>query len=347
MRSGVVWIQDPVVQRQLETVDHLVGDIARRGVRCPPFHAQLLSGRSKRLRSALLLLAGRIGNAAPERALLAAASGIELVHEATLYHDDIVDEAPTRRGQPSVQFACGAATAAFAGTELLFATGELFADLPPSLRRAIGHASNRLCRGQLRELEMLGDLDATVRDRLRVMRDKTATLFALAARLGATLGGSDRHITQQLVRFGTRFGLCFQLADDLRDLVAPAAVLGRQLGADLRDGVYTLPVLYALRLPGADAQQLRRWLLRLQRHHDEVLISRALGLLVRTSGMSQARATLGSWIASARSDIDTLPVDVKDGTRQSLHALLQRLLVGVDETQFTGTPVNPRSADSR
>src|SRR5262249_17299593 len=124
------WLVDPVVRRQLEAVQALITEAVCRGGPCPEFHKQLLSPRSKRLRPALLLLAARFGPCNPETLLVKAAAGIELLHEGTLYHDDIVDEAPLRRGTASVQAACGPVVAAFAGSELLYSTPELFADLP-------------------------------------------------------------------------------------------------------------------------------------------------------------------------------------------------------------------------
>ncbi len=130
------WIEDPVVRRQLGDVEQLIAAVAGAGGPPPAFHAQLLSPRAKRLRPALLLLAARFGPRRPTLQLERAAAGIELLHEATLYHDDIVDEADLRRGEVTTQRAFGPAVAAFAGSELLYATAELFADLPPHLRRS-------------------------------------------------------------------------------------------------------------------------------------------------------------------------------------------------------------------
>src|SRR5262249_9439578 len=156
----------------------------------------------------------RLGPAPDAPALLRAAAGIEMLHEATLYHDDVVDEASLRRGEVTTQHAFGPAAAALAGSALLFATAEYFADLPLRLRRAVGRTGDALCRGQLREVETMGDLRLGVRARERIMRDKTARLFALAARLGAGLGGAPEAVERLAARFGLRAGLCFQLADD-------------------------------------------------------------------------------------------------------------------------------------
>lgn len=275
-----------------------------RGVGCSAeagraLHAQLLSVRSKRLRPALLLLSARLGGGGMGPAVVRAAAAIELLHEATLYHDDIVDEAEERRGQPSVHASVGTAAAALAGSELLYASVELLAELPVGMRRAVGRAGQRLCRGQLRELELIGQPRVSVRDRLRVMRDKTASLFELATRLGGWLGGLDTVSVAKLTRFGRLLGLAYQLADDLRDLCAPAAELGRAPRADLRDGVYTLPVVYALAGRGLSSTVLRCALGKRARGESQPDVDDIVSAIRAGGGVSAAVAQLRRWTDEA------------------------------------------------
>jgi heptaprenyl diphosphate synthase len=293
---------DPVVLGQLAEVERLLADAADGR----PQHRQLVSPRAKRLRPFLLLTCARLGGAATSPAMTRAAAGIELLHEATLYHDDIVDEALLRRGDATVQHAFGPAVAALAGSELLFATAEYFADLPLPLRRAVGRTGDALCRGQLREMETMGDLRLTVRGRERIMRDKTARLFALAAGVGASLGGAGAGGRRHAARFGLRFGLCFQLADDRADLVAGPEALGRLPGSDLYDGIYTLPVLYALASPHAAA--LADGLRTLQRGRDPVTLAECLRLVRDAGGVAQAGATLALWQREAAAELEQMPV---------------------------------------
>jgi heptaprenyl diphosphate synthase len=329
------WIGDIVVGRQLGAVEQLINHAAGLGGECPPFHEQLLAPESKRLRPALLLLAARFGSSGAESPLLAAAAGIELLHEATLYHDDIVDEAEQRRSRRSVQRACGPVTAALAGGELLFATAELFAELPVAVRHKIGRAGDRLCHGQLRELEMLGDLTCTMRQRLRVMRDKTATLFSLSTQIGSVLGGVDRGVRAQLARFGTRFGLCFQLADDLLDLSGPSQQLGRQPGSDLRDGVYTLPILHALRQPSDDSRRLRDDVIRLHHAPQPTLIARARARVRRAGGLAWGSALLMRWLEMARNEVPAPTVE-NAPARESLLRLIEQLrAAAIDRVPLT------------
>lgn len=335
------WIGDHVVRRQLSAVEQLITHAAGLGGDCPPFHEQLLAPESKRLRPALVLLVARFGSAGAESPLLAAAAGIELLHEATLYHDDIVDEAEQRRSRPSVQKACGPVTAALAGGELLFATGELFAELPATLRHKIGRAGDRLCHGQLRELEMLGDLSSTIRQRLRVMRDKTATLFTLGAQIGTALGQVDVDTAAQLVRFGKRFGMSFQLADDLLDLSGPSTQLGRRPGSDLRDGVYTLPILRALRRGSPAARQLRDDLARLHQVPQAGLIARARTLVRQAGGLDWGYQLLTRWLDLARAEI---PAETP-GNADARSSLLQ-LVDQLRATAFDRLPHPPHRATS-
>lgn len=336
MTGRHAWIGDIVVRRQLGAVEELITHAAGLGGACPPFHEQLLAPESKRLRPAMLLLAARFGPSTSESALLAAAAGVELLHEATLYHDDIVDEAELRRSRRSVQRACGPVTAALAGGELLFATAELFAELPAPVRHMIGRAGDRLCHGQLRELELLGDLSCTIRQRLRIMRDKTATLFTLSAQVGAALGDVAAPTRAQLGRFAARFGLCFQLADDLLDLSGPSHQLGRPPGSDLRDGIYTLPILHALRQPSAEARRLRTDVMRLHHPPQANLVARARSLVRRAGGIDWGRGLLARWLDMARAEI---PVATTENA--AAHASLLTL---IEQMHAAVLPIRPQPA---
>jgi len=321
--SRHAWVTTPGVVRALGDVERWLAAIAAGTGAQWGCHAQLLSPRSKRLRPAIVLLAARCGGAPVRPEAVRAAAAVELLHEATLYHDDIVDEAPVRRGRPSACAAAGAAAAALAGSELLYASVELLADLPVALRRAVGRAGERLCRGQVRELELVGQCLVSVPERIRVMRDKTATLFELAARLGAALGGLDPGEVARLTRYGRLFGLAYQLADDLRDLCVRPEELGRAPFADLRDGVYTLPVLYALRGRGLSATVLRCLLGRYGPGGTEPEAERIVSVIRAGGGIRMATMQLRAWVDAA---LAALPRGHVDG---SAAADLRRLTEGL------------------
>lgn len=296
------WVTDPSVREQLGRVEELIAGVAGDA----PVHRQLRSTRSKRIRPALLLLAARFGPDAPDSLLVRTAAGLELTHEATLYHDDVIDEARLRRGAPSVQQACGPAVAGLAGLELLCASAELFSGLPARQRRSIGRACGALCRGYLREIESMGAPDITARERVRIMRDKAARYFDLAGRLGAAIAHAPAPVVRALGRFGLLFGLSFQLADDLADLAWSETLLGKPPGSDLRDGLCTLPVLLALDALGEETRALRCALVAAQTG-DAAAIASARALVERAGGIARAQQTLKAWVAEARAQIAALP----------------------------------------
>lgn len=320
------WIKDLVVRRSLSRVETLLEGAVPHEEATAAVHQQLLARRSKRLRSALLLLSARCGTTWPQGTLEEAAAGIELLHEATLYHDDIVDLAASRRALASAHLVAGAGPAARAGTDLLFATPNFFLNLSPQLRRSAGRVTAALCWGQLGELENLENPCLSPRRRIRIMRDKTARLFAFAASMGASLAEASPAATKRLSAFGLRLGLCFQLADDLRDLLATEDEIGREPGADLRDGVFTLPILHGLSADGPAADRLRAalWAVR-----EGASIDPCLQALRETGGIRHARATLDAWLGAARFALSAVHAEGREPALQSLDALVENLRASV------------------
>lgn len=256
----------------------------------------------KRLRPALLMLCGGLGPC-PDGPLLQAAAALELVHVASLYHDDIMDRAPMRRGGPSTQARWGDGPATFAGAYLFARACMLWADLGNLPSRIASEASVDVCRGQLGELEHAFDLDTSEERHLDILALKTGSLFALPCRIGAALAGLDGEAAAALRRYGEELGLAFQLADDLLDLTGDAERIGKLAGKDLREGVYSLPVLRALRLDDIAGMRLRD-LLALDGPEDgdireAVTIVRASGAIESVRDLARVRAmTAGTAIAS-------------------------------------------------
>jgi heptaprenyl diphosphate synthase len=215
----------------------------------------LLEAGGKRFRPLLVLLSGHFGD--PEDArLVPGAVAIELTHLATLYHDDVIDDADTRRGIPSVNARWGNTVAILTGDFLFARASEISSDLGTEVTRLLAVTIARVCEGQIREVQGAGRLDADEASYLEVIRRKTASLIATSCRLGGMLSGSETDVVEGLDRFGWSLGLAFQLSDDIMDLAADESTLGKAPGADLREGVYTLPVIYALH-HSARREQLR------------------------------------------------------------------------------------------
>jgi heptaprenyl diphosphate synthase len=171
---------------------------------------------------------------------------VELVHLGSLYHDDVIDEAVTRRTVESVNARWGNLTAILAGDFLLAKASEIAASLGVEVAGLLAATIGRLCEGEVSELRTAYNIGRTEDAYLRSIRGKTASLFATACRIGALVAGLDRPSVDALTQFGDRYGMAFQIVDDVLDLTATAEQLGKPTGHDLVEGVYTLPVLRAL-----------------------------------------------------------------------------------------------------
>jgi geranylgeranyl pyrophosphate synthase len=210
--------------------------------------AGTLSAGGKRLRPVLVFLCAATGaddDAAAEPRVVAAGAAVELLHMATLVHDDVLDGAPLRRGRPTV-YAEGGRAAATATGDLLFsrAFAELAATRSAAAVAALSTASSALARGELMQRADSWSADVTPERYLERCRLKTASLFEASCRLGALFGGRAE-LAAELGRFGERVGLAFQLLDDVLDVCGPTERTGKPRGADLLDGTVTLPLILA------------------------------------------------------------------------------------------------------
>ncbi len=202
----------------------------------------LVEAGGKRVRPLLVLLAGELGDgAAPE--VVEAAVVVELTHLATLYHDDVMDSAPLRRGAPAAQQVWGNNVAILTGDLLFARASRLVAALGPEAVEIQAATFERLCLGQLHETVGPEDDEDPVAHYLQVLSDKTGSLIATSALFGAMFGGCDQQVRDVVVAYGERVGVAFQLADDVLDLLGDDS--GKRAGTDLRERVPTLPVLLA------------------------------------------------------------------------------------------------------
>src|SRR4051794_15275245 len=248
----------------------------------------LVAAGGKRFRPLVVLLAAQFGDpGAP--GVLPAAVVVELTHLATLYHDDVMDEAALRRGAPSANSRWTNAVAILTGDFLFARASDILADLGPEAVRIQARTFERLVQGQIRETVGPDPGTDPVDHYLRVLGDKTASLISTSGRFGAMLSGADEATVEILARFGERIGVAFQLSDDLLDVASEREVSGKTPGTDLREGVHTLPVLLALRDGHADDRL--RSLLTDDLHSDSDL-AEALALLRAHPAMDAARRIL-------------------------------------------------------
>ena len=262
------------------------------------------------------MLAAQFGDPSrPE--IVAAAVVCELTHLATLYHDDVMDEAPVRRGSESANARWDNTVAILTGDFLFSRASNILADLGPYAVRLQAQTFERLVIGQIRETVGPRDGDDPIEHYLAVLADKTGSLIATAAEFGAHFAGADAAVIDGLRVFGEQIGVAFQLSDDILDIASESAESGKTPGTDLREGVATLPVLYALRSDDAGdaagcASSCRA------RSSTTPSIAEALALLRASSALDEARTTLRGYADSARETLAGLP-DVP--ARAALEAL--------------------------
>jgi heptaprenyl diphosphate synthase len=209
----------------------------------------LIGAGGKRLRPALAVAAATAGGGTTTDAVLRGGVSVELVHLGSLYHDDVMDEAASRRGVESVNARWGNLVAILAGDFLLARASEIAASLGTEVAGLLAATIGRLCEGQVGELRTAFAVDRTEDDYLASIAGKTASLLAAACRIGALTAGADRAVVEALTAYGEAVGMVFQIRDDVLDVVGTDAQLGKPAGNDLVEGVYTLPVIRALADP--------------------------------------------------------------------------------------------------
>ncbi len=221
--------------------------------------AHLIGAGGKRIRPTLTLCAGYAARGGTEPIgddVITGGVACELVHLGSLHHDDVIDEAATRRGVPSVNARWSNIIAILSGDFLLARASGLAASLGADVAALLADTIGELCRGQVLELQHLWDVTRSEEDYSSAIEGKTASLFATSCRIGGMVSGVDEPTLDALTRYGQHLGLCFQIVDDCLDLTADDETLGKPAGQDLVEGIYTLPVIYAL----ADSDDLRSML---------------------------------------------------------------------------------------
>jgi len=240
------------------------------------------------------------------------------VHLATLYHDDVMDEAQVRRGAPSANARWGNNIAILAGDYLFATASRLVSRLGPDAVRIIADTFALLVTGQMRETRGAADHVDSVEHYLKVVYEKTACLIAASGRFGATFSGADQEQIDRLARLGGIVGTAFQISDDIIDIDSDADESGKVPGTDLREGVHTLPVLYALRETGPDADRLRELLAGPVTNDDD--LAEALRLLRASQGIAKAKETVVGYAEQAELELVHLP---EGPGRQALATLVQ------------------------
>jgi heptaprenyl diphosphate synthase len=306
VRDGVARVEQ-LMDTELRGADAVMTDSL--------LHLFLAGG--KRFRPLFTVLAAQIGPRPDSWEVTTAAAVIEMVHLATLYHDDVMDEAAVRRGAPSANARWGNNVAILAGDYLFATASRLVSRLGPEAVRLIAETFAQLVTGQMRETRGAAEGVDSVEHYLKVVHEKTGCLIGAAGRFGAMFSGADDEQVERLDRLGGLVGTAFQISDDIIDIDSESEESGKVPGTDLREGVHTLPMLYARAETGPDGARLRELLAGPITDDNEVL--EALTLLRASPGMAKAKDVLGQYAAQARHELDLLP-DVPG--RRALAALV-------------------------
>lgn len=264
----------------------------------------LVVAGGKRFRPILTLLAAEFGDPhAP--GVVPAAVVVELTHLATLYHDDVMDEATMRRGAQSANSRWDNTVAILTGDFLFARASQILADLGPQAVRIQAETFERLVTGQINETVGPVDSQDPVKHHLSVLADKTGSLIATSGRFGAMLSGADQETINILTSFGERIGVAFQLADDIVDITSISDQSGKTPGTDLREGIPTLAALIAMSRTDPESDRLRELLSRPLPDNSEH--QEALELLRAHGSLEEARLEACRWADEARRALEPLP----------------------------------------
>ena len=306
VRDGVARIEQ-LMETELRGSDDLMTEAV----------LHLFEAGGKRFRPLFTVLSAQLGPRPDADEVTIAGAVIELVHLATLYHDDVMDEAQVRRGAPSANVRWGNNVAILAGDYLFATASRLVSRLGPNAVRIIAETFAQLVTGQMREGQGAANATDPVEHYLKVVHEKTACLIGAAGQFGAMFSGADEDQIQRLSRLGNIVGTAFQISDDIIDIDSDPDESGKLPGTDLREGVHTLPVLYAVHDSGPEADRLRELLV--GPIDDDKRVAEALALLRASAGMAKAKDTVARYAAQAHEELAGLP----DGPgRQALVTLV-------------------------
>jgi octaprenyl-diphosphate synthase len=260
----------------------------------------------KRLRPIVLLLAARLAGYHGPRAVRLACA-VELLHTATLIHDDVVDQAPLRRGQPSANARWGDDASVLVGDHLYSKSfAMLVRDNDRAILETLARATVSMTEAEVFQLQLKRSGVTTESDYVRIITQKTASFMSACCRIGALLGGVSLGQLDALTRYGLDIGIAFQMSDDSLDFVADEGRLGKAVGADLREGKRTLPLIAALeRLSETEAERVRATLRR--RAPEPAEIEEIRRVVLEHDGVEYARERAHTYARAAKADLEAFP----------------------------------------
>ncbi len=268
--------------------------------------AHLQGNGGKRLRPMLLLLVNKLAGETNDAAIRLGAV-VEMIHAATLIHDDVIDDARSRRGKASANVLWGNQTCVLAGDWLYMQAFQIaLRQRNFSILDVLIALTQTMVEGELLQLERIGKIAITEADYMELVDRKTASLFSACARLGTLVAGAPDDVEAKLGEYAWNLGMAFQLVDDILDFTARESILGKPVGNDLREGKVTLPLIYAL----AEATPAERALVATvlhERSYDRVPLARVLTMIGRYQGIERARQRAWAFTSKSREIISSFP----------------------------------------
>lgn len=265
---------------------------------------QLISAGGKRLRPAFCLLSGKFCNFDLKK-LLPLAVALELIHMSSLVHDDVVDSSMTRRGIPTIKAKWGNKISTYVG-DYFFAKSLILISTyeEPLISRVLADTSVKMCEGEIQQISTAFRTDQTIKDYFYRISRKTALLIAASCQLGAVACGAPPEIYIPLRRYGYNIGMAFQITDDVLDMTAEQHKLGKPIGGDLRQGIITIPAIFALKKHRAQ-NRLRELVAKQEK--TEVEIHEIIEMIKECGGIDFARHVAQRFILKAKNALNDLP----------------------------------------
>ncbi len=296
-----------LVRTDLDQVEREIGLESIASVDAVTYIGQYLqSGGGKRLRPILVLLCGRLfGESNP--GLIRMAAVVEMIHTATLVHDDVIDMAKTRRGRPSINVVWGNHTSVLAGDWLYMQAFQVaLRERSFPILDLLINLTQMMVEGELLQLERIGKIGVSEADYMELIDRKTASLFSACARLGALTQGAPEADDAKLGEYAWNLGLAFQLIDDVLDFTSREKILGKPVGNDLREGKVTLPLIYALETAAPEERALVETVLA-DGNYDQVPFGKILQILHRHQGIERAQQRAQVFTEKAKRIIADFP----------------------------------------
>ena len=313
-------LQLPLVEVDLGRLETLLADSVILGDEyLDSVTTHLIYAGGKRLRPMLAVASATSGARAATREDLLGGVALELMHLASLYHDDVMDEADVRRNVDSVNARYGNLIAIVAGDYLMARSAGIAADLGTEIAGLLARTLAWLTRGQVSEVRTAFSVERTEQDYYEAIEGKTASLMASSCRVGALTANLDRDQVEALSEYGRCFGMVYQLRDDILDVTATNNQLGKPAGQDLAEGIYNLPTLFALRDPVVGAELAELLGAALDDHERE----RARKLVVATDGVAQTVSAAHHFVVQAHAALAELP---DQSLREGFGALITSLV---------------------